>query len=193
MALVYPCDQVKIWEYNRVLKSLEGKSSQQVLDELSMNFNVTKCVDPNDPRPKKKGEFAFRIDKTWYTMEIKDIIKELIAGDPLASLDSEILTNYALKPVFGISDIRTDERIDFVGGIRGIKELEVRCQTDCKAAFALFPVDVREVMAIADAGLIMPPKSTWFAPKPLSGAIVHMLKAPISIKDVVNEKDNEKE
>lgn len=176
MALIYPCDQVKIWEYNRVLKSLNGKTSDQVLEELGASFDIKKNEKKDDPRPDKKGEFSLFLDDVWHSLTVKDKIKETIQKDPLATLDSEILTNFALRPVFGIGDIRTDEKIDFVGGPRGTKDLEKRCHTDCKAAFALYPVDVREVMTIADKGLIMPPKSTWFAPKPLSGGVVNILK-----------------
>jgi uncharacterized protein (DUF1015 family) len=105
------------------------------------------------------------------------IMKEFVdLAHPIKSLDVQMLTDYCLKPIFGITDLRNDERIDFVGGMRGMKELELRCSKDCKLAFACYPVQISELIKIADAGEIMPPKSTWFEPKPRSGSVIKVMQ-----------------
>lgn len=171
MALLFPDNQVHIWDYNRVIKTLNGKTPQQILEELKKSFIVHGELQGN-VKPKKKGHYSFLIDSKWYDVEIKPELVD--QKEPLHSLDSELLTQHCLIPIFGIKDIRSDENIDFVGGIRGMKELEIRCQKDCKVGIACYPCDLKEVMRIADAGLSMPPKSTWFEPKPRSGGIIHM-------------------
>jgi uncharacterized protein (DUF1015 family) len=173
MALLFPSNQVHIWDYNRVLKESNGKTNEQILKELETSFTVQKHPNQKHPKPLKKGHFSFFINHEWYDVAIKP--EKVNHSDPLASLDTELLTKNCLEPIFGIKDIRSDERIDFVGGIRGLGELERRCGKDCKVAIALYPVSVEEVMKVADAGLIMPPKSTWFEPKPRSGGLLRMM------------------
>jgi uncharacterized protein (DUF1015 family) len=121
-------------------------------------------------KPSKKGEFSMYLEGSWYrcTMHPEDI-----PDDPVKGLDVSVLQNKLLAPVLGIGDPKTDKRIDFVGGIRGMKELERRCDTDCKVAFAMYPTSIAELFAVADAGLLMPPKSTWFEPKLRSGLFIH--------------------
>jgi uncharacterized protein (DUF1015 family) len=123
-----------------------------------------------DVKPSKKGEFSMYLEGSWYrcTMHPEDI-----PDDPVEGLDVSVLQNKLLAPVLGIGDPKTDKRIDFVGGIRGMKELERRCATDCKVAFAMYPTSIAELFAVADAGLLMPPKSTWFEPKLRSGLFIH--------------------
>ena len=120
----------------------------------------------------KKGEIGMYLSDTWYKLSIKP---EMLSGDPVKDLDVAVLQNHLLEPVLGILDPKSDGRIDFVGGIRGIKELEKRVKTDCKAAFAMYPTDIHELFAVSDAGKLMPPKSTWFEPKLRSGLLIHLL------------------
>ena len=113
------------------------------------------------------------VDDTWYLLEIKDEYK---STDPVDGLDVAVLQNHILSPILGIADPKTDKRIDFVGGIRGIKELERRVQTDCMAAFAMYPTSIHELFRVADANMLMPPKSTWFEPKLRSGLFIHVIR-----------------
>lgn len=121
-------------------------------------------------RPSKKGEFSLFLEGQWYRCSVR---KEDLSEDPVDGLDVSLLQNILLDPVLGIKDPKTDKRIDFVGGIRGLKELEKRAKTDCKAAFAMYPTSIQELFAVADAGRLMPPKSTWFEPKLRSGLFIH--------------------
>ena len=171
LAIFYPDNQLKIFDYNRVLKTLCGHSPDEVMAALNTNFEL---VEITDPHPPEKGTFSIFISGKWTGLKLRPGV--VTATDPVSNLDSEILTDLVLKPIFGIEDLRTDERIDFVGGIRGLEELERRCHSDCICAFALHPVKVTEVMTIADASMLMPPKSTWFEPKPRSGMIVRLFQ-----------------
>lgn len=128
--------------------------------------------EPDARKPAKKGEFSCYVDGNWYRLRAKS---HCFSEDPVENLDVSILQMRVLAPFFGIEDPKTDKRIDFVGGIRGLDELEKRCREDCKAAFALYPTDIRELFAVADAGRLMPPKSTWFEPKLRSGLFIHEL------------------
>ena len=126
---------------------------------------VTNCVNP-----AKKGDFSRYLGGRWYHCSMHP---EDIPNDPVEGLDVSVLQNHLLAPVLGIGDPKTDKRIDFVGGIRGMKELERRCQEDCAVAFVMYPTSIQELFAVADAGLLMPPKSTWFEPKFRSGLFIH--------------------
>ncbi|MDO4966795.1 MAG: DUF1015 domain-containing protein [Lachnospiraceae bacterium] len=169
LSVLFPDEELMIMDYNRVLKDLNGMSAEEVISKLSELGEVTENMD-EDKHPKKKGVVSFFIDDKWYTLAFKD---ELMLDDPVEGLDVSVLQNNVLKPLFGIDDPKTDKRIDFVGGIRGIKELEKRVNTDCKIAFAMYPTDISELFSVADAGLLMPPKSTWFEPKLRSGLFIH--------------------
>jgi len=171
LAIFYPDNQLKILDYNRVLKTLNGHTPEELISALQANFEVVEIIDPHPPA---KGTFSMFLAGKWTGLRLRPGV--VTATDPVSTLDTEILTNYVLRPIFGISDLRTDERIDFVGGIRGLEELERRCQADCVCAFALHPVQVSEVMTIADATMLMPPKSTWFEPKPRSGMVVRLFE-----------------
>ncbi|CAG9325012.1 unnamed protein product [Blepharisma stoltei] len=168
LSIHFPHNQLKIYDYNRVVKDLGGKSSKTLISELSSSFEVSEIIDP---KPQRKHMFSMFLEGKWWGLRLKAEVNE---QNPIERLDSQILTNLCLKPILGIDDLTKSDRIDFVGGIRGLKELEKRCHEDCQVAFALYPVDVEEVMAVADAGLIMPPKSTWFEPKPRSGLVVRV-------------------
>jgi uncharacterized protein (DUF1015 family) len=171
LALYFPDNQLHIFDYNRVLKTLGDRTPEQFLEELKENFEV---YEVDSPKPQGKHHFTLYLNNKWTGLRIKP--EKITGSDPVSNLDSHLLTELLLKPVLGISDLRTDDRIDFVGGIRGLGELERRFNLDCVAAIAMYPVDITEVMAIADAGQIMPPKSTWFEPKPRSGFVVKLFK-----------------
>ena len=169
LSVLFPDEQLMIMDYNRVLKDLNGHSIQEVLDELRKLGVLTDRG--NDPyRPGHKGQVSVYADGKWYSL---DFDKKLQNSDPVEGLDVSILQNNVLKPIFGIEDPKTDKRIDFVGGIRGLEELERRCKKDCRIAFAMYPTSIDELFAVADAGLLMPPKSTWFEPKLRSGLFIH--------------------
>lgn len=170
LSVLFPDDELMIMDYNRVIKDLAGLSSEEFLDKISQIYEVKKINEKGDVKPKKKGECSLLLDKQWYKLSYDQ--KRLI-GDPVKDLDVDILQEQVLRPILGIKDPKTDSRIDFVGGIRGIEELERRCDLDCVAAFAMFPTDIHELFDVADAGKLMPPKSTWFEPKLLSGLFIH--------------------
>jgi uncharacterized protein (DUF1015 family) len=173
LTVIFPHNQMNILDYNRVVKDLNGLSEKEFMDTLSQKFSVSE-LKGDDPKPQKAHDFSMYLDKKWYTLRAKEAIID--ESDPVGRLDVSILQENLLAPVLGIGDPRTDKRIDFVGGIRGMKELEQRVDSgEMKIAFALYPTSIEELMAIADAGLIMPPKSTWFEPKLRSGLISHSL------------------
>ena len=169
MAVFFPHDQLAIMDYNRIVKDLAGMSGPDFLAKVAEKFAVGPAASG---RPEKPTTFGMLLDGRWYRLAAKP--GTFPADDPVRSLDVSILQENLLAPILGIADPRTDRRIDFVGGIRGIGELERRCRLDAKVAFALFPTSVEQLMAIADAGQIMPPKSTWFEPKLRSGLVVRL-------------------
>ena len=171
LSVIFSEDELKILPYHRVLKDLGGRTPEQLLEVLTDVFTIGQApVSPYEPT--KKGEMGLYLDGTWYRLQVK---QEHCLQDPIGSLDVAYLQREVLAPVFGIEDPRTDGRIDFVGGIRGLKELERRCSSDCKAAFAMYPTSMEELLDAADANLLMPPKSTWFEPKLRSGLLIHKI------------------
>lgn len=170
MTLLYPADNLLILDYNRVLKSLNEMTPDEFLTALSENFDVRPLSDGETSKVEKRHQFSLYLNNTWHKMEIKE--DRIDHTSPVTRLDSQIITELVLKGILGIEDIKRDPRIDFVGGIRGHDELVKRCQQDCVAAIALHPVNIEELLEVADADLIMPPKSTWFEPKPRSGFVV---------------------
>lgn len=172
MATIFPDEELRIYDYNRVIKDLNGHSIEELIRKIEeAGFDVMReGTAPH--RPEKKHEFSMYIDGFWYSIKShSDIIPE----DIIEALDVSILQQHILDPILGIQDPRRDRRIDFVGGIRGLKELERRSTTDMKLAFALYPVSMEDLMKIADHNKIMPPKSTWFEPKLGSGLFIHRL------------------
>jgi uncharacterized protein (DUF1015 family) len=171
LSVIFPDDQMMILAYNRVVKDLFGLDTAEFLDTIRKNFEVTRVADG---RPDETGVFGMYLDGVWYRLAAKP--EGIPAEDPVNSLDVAVLQNNLLAPVLGIGDPRSDERIDFVGGIRGLTELERRVDSgDWAVAFALHPTSIDQLFAVADAGLVMPPKSTWFEPKLRSGLIVRPL------------------
>ncbi len=169
LSVLFPADQLKIMDYNRVIKTLNGLSCEELIRKLSEKFEIS---ETQDPKPQKKGEMGMYLQEKWYRLKVRD---EFVSDDPVQGLDVAYLQREVLSPVFGIDDPTTDNNIDFVGGIRGLKELERRCHEDCVCAFAMYPTDILELFGVADAHLLMPPKSTWFEPKLLSGLFIHKI------------------
>ena len=167
--MLFPEDELKILDYNRVVKDLNGWSKEEFLEKAAESFTVEKA--PSSPyHPERKGTFGMYLDGEWYRLTAKPMI---LSSDPVKGLDVSLLQDYLLAPILGIADPKTDQRIDFVGGIRGLEELERRVHTDSKVAFSMYPTSIRELFAVADAGRLMPPKSTWFEPKLRSGLFLH--------------------
>ena len=172
MAVFFPHNQLKVMDYNRAVKDLRGLTADQFLEKISAKFTVTKNFAAKSPQ--RLHDFGMYLGGHWYCITIKDGAYD--AKDPVASLDAAILQDHLLAPVLGIADPRTDDRIKFIGGIRGMAELEKLVNQDGFAvAFSLYPTTMEQIMKVADAGAIMPPKSTWFEPKLRSGLFVHAL------------------
>jgi uncharacterized protein (DUF1015 family) len=171
LSVIFPDNQMMILDYNRVVRDLHGLDPLTFLEAVSEHFEI---VQTEDGRPDRRRCFGMYLDGHWYRLTAKE--GSFPARDPVESLDVAILQNNLLAPVLGIGDPRSDERIDFVGGIRGLGELERKVGSgDWAVAFALYPTSIDQLFAVADAGLVMPPKSTWFEPKLRSGLIVRPL------------------
>ena len=171
LSVLFPDDQLMIMDYNRVVTDLNGLSKDEFIEKISADFNVEK-VGAESYKPAKAREVGMFLEDEWYKLTVKDSI---VSNDPVEGLDVSILQKYLLTPVLGIEDPKTDKRIDFVGGIRGLKELERRCNIDMKVAFAMYPTSIAQLFAVSDAGMLMPPKSTWFEPKLRSGLFIHKI------------------
>lgn len=172
LSVLFPDDQLMIMDYNRVVKDLNGLSDDEFKEKLYEVFDkVSESAEP--VKPTDKGEVSMYFEDKWTLLKVKDEFK---SEDPIRGLDVSILQNEILNPVLGIEDPKTDKRIDFVGGIRGLKGLERRCHKDCVLAFAMYPTSIQELFNVADAKLLMPPKSTWFEPKLRSGMFIHCIK-----------------
>jgi uncharacterized protein (DUF1015 family) len=172
LAVLFPHNQLRIMDYNRTVKDLNGLEVGEFIARIGKIFDVTE--GPHPAWPSRKGEYGMYVKDTWYTLRAPG---DLLADpDPVERLDVSILQREILGPILGIDDPRTNKRIDFVGGIRGLQELERRVNSgEMAVAFALFPTSIEELLLIADAGKIMPPKSTWFEPKLRDGVVVHFL------------------
>ena len=170
LSVLFPHNQLKILPYNRVIKDLNGYSVDEFIKRISDNFDIDKVEAAYSP--SEKCTFGMYLEGQWYKLTAKQSIRSC---DPVEGLDVSVLQNYLLAPVLGIEDPRTDKRIDFVGGIRGLSELEKRANSDMKIAFSMYPTSIDELFAVADANMLMPPKSTWFEPKLRSGIFIHKL------------------
>ena len=171
LTVLFPAEQLKILAYNRIIKDLNGMTPEQILEKLGEVGTVEKT---DNPIPEHAGSFCVYIDGNWYRLTVPaDSIDQ---DDAINCLDVAILEQRVIKPIFGIDDVRTDARIDFVGGIRGTEELEKRVGSgDWAFAVSMYPTSIAQLMAVSDAGEVMPPKSTWFEPKLRSGLLVHSL------------------
>ena len=171
LAVVFPHNQMKILDYNRVVKDLNGLSKAAFLEQVAKQFNCTEHQGIMQPR--QAGEFGMYLDGRWYKLTIKP---GLTPADPVKKLDVSLLADHLLQPILGINDPRTDNRIDFIGGMRGLKELEKRVNSgEMAVAFAMFATSMNDLMAVADSNQVMPPKSTWFEPKLADGLVSHVL------------------
>lgn len=174
LSVIFPDNQLAIMDYNRIVKDLNGHSKEEFLSLVSEKFDVTEFSATEAYHPEKMHTFGMYLDHKWYKLSAKEGTYE--ENDPVKSLDVSIMQNNLLNPVLGIGDPRTDKRIDFVGGIRGLDELSKRVNTGNEAvAFSMYPTSIDQLMNIADAGEVMPPKSTWFEPKLRSGLFIHLL------------------
>lgn len=171
LSVLFPDEELMIMPYNRVVKDLNGYSKEEFIKKTEEKFEIEESAAAVEPA--HKAEFGMYLDEKWYKLKAK---KDILSDDPVDGLDVAILQDNLLEPVLGIHDPKTDKRIDFVGGIRGLLELEKRCHTDCVLAFSMYPTSIAELFAVADAGRLMPPKSTWFEPKLRSGLFIHKIE-----------------
>lgn len=171
LAVYFRADELKILDYNRLLKDTNGCTDEELFAKLGEVFDISESEKAVSP--VSRHSFGMFYKEKWYSLRLKDGLSD--ESNAVESLDVSLLQKYVISAVFGIEDPRTDKRIDFVGGIRGLGELEKRCREDMVLAFSMYPTSLDELMAIADAGQIMPPKSTWFEPKLLSGLFIHDL------------------
>lgn len=174
LSVIFPSNELRIMDYNRVVKDLNGCDSEQFMEAVKKDFTVTAYEGEGPYRPEMKHTFGMYLEGRWYKLEAKEHI--VFDEDPLKRLDCKILQDNLLHPILGIEDPRVDKRIDFVGGIRGLKELERRVEKDMKVAFSMYPTTIMDLISISDAGMVMPPKSTWFEPKLRSGLFLHDLE-----------------
>ena len=174
LSVIFPDDQLYIMDYNRIVKDLNGYTKEAFLERVAEQFHITPYTGSGALKPEKKHTFGMYLDGSWMLLEAK--AGSFDAADPVARLDVSILQNNLLHPILEIGDPRTDKRIDFVGGIRGLQALSDRVDNGSMAvAFSMYPTTMEDLMDIADAGAIMPPKSTWFEPKLRSGLFIHKL------------------
>ncbi len=171
LSVLFPDEELMILPYNRVVRDLNGMSTKQFFEKLKEKFELEE-IGKEPYAPVQKGTFGMYLGGTWYALKI---LPQYRSADPVKGLDVSILQDHLLAPVLGIGDPRTDKRIDFIGGIRGLKELERRVGEDMEVAFSMYPTSIEELLSVADAGLLMPPKSTWFEPKLRSGLFIHRL------------------
>lgn len=173
LAIAFPSEELRIMDYNRVAKVPAAMGKAELMQRISKNFVIECQLQLKPYRPEEPRSFGMFYDNSWYKLTARPGTFD--EYDPVASLDVSILQDNLIDPVLGISDPRTDPHIDFVGGVRGLKELEKRAKSDMNIAFAMYPTSLEQLITIADAGRLMPPKSTWFEPKLLSGLFIHDL------------------
>ena len=174
MAVAFQASQLTILDYNRVVKDLNGRTPEEFLAALAEDFDI-ECQGKERVHPSRKHQFSLYLDGYWYLLTLHDGLAD--DSDPIGGLDVSVSSNLILDKLLNIKDLRSDKRIDFVGGLRGYEELERRVDSgEMKMALALYPVSMQEIMDIADSGKIMPPKATWFEPKLRSGLVVHKLQ-----------------
>lgn len=172
LSVLFPEEELKILPYNRAVKDLNGLTCEEFINRIKKHFEIT-VLGTKAYSPDTKGTFGMFLEGIWYKLDIKDEYKN--NDDPVESLDVSLLQKYLFDEVLGIKDPCTDERIDFIGGIRGLQELELRANHDMIVSFSMYPTDIRELFVVSDMGKLMPPKSTWFEPKLRSGLFIHKL------------------
>ena len=172
LCTLFADDELKILDYNRVVKDLNGYTEEQFLEKVQERFEV-KENGKKPVSPEQKGRFGMYLGDKWYHLKIKE---EFCSDDCVGGLDVSLLQNHLLNPVLGIREPQKDQRIGFIGGIRGLTELEACVKSGWKVAFSMYPTSMKELFAVADAGKLMPPKSTWFEPKLRSGLFIHFIE-----------------
>ena len=170
LSVLFPDEELMILPYNRVVRDLNGYTQEEFLNKIKEKFDIAES--DKQVSPDKKGTFGMYLGGKWYKLTAH---KDIMSDDPVDGLDVAVLQDNLLAPVLGIGDPKTDKRLDFVGGIRGLSELEKRCREDCVVAFSMYATSIAELFAVADAGKLMPPKSTWFEPKLRSGLFIHRI------------------
>ena len=174
LSVIFPHDQLNILDYNRLIKDLNGSTEKEFIKAMEQYFHISELGNQSY-KPEKERSFGMYLGQSWYELKLKESYDELV--DPVESLDISLLDKYVFKSILGIQDQRTDKRIDFVGGIRGLAELQRRVDSgEMKLAFAIHPVSIEALFKVADSGKVMPPKSTWFEPKLRSGLFVHQIE-----------------
>ena len=173
LSIIYPDTELKVFDYNRTVKDLNGLSEEEFFSKVEESFYLSKSESNKPVSPKNKHEFGMYMNKQWFILRAKD--GSFDESNPIDSLDVSILQNNLLNPILGISDPTKSERIEFIGGIRGLKELENRADNDMNVSFSMYATTIDDIMNVADSGKTMPPKSTWFEPKPRSGIFIHKL------------------
>lgn len=173
LAIIYPESELKVLDYNRTVKDLNGLTKEEFFNKISEKFEISESENNERVKPTCKHEFGMYIENQWYKLKAKDGTYD--SSNPIDSLDVSILQNNLLDPILGIKDPTKSDRIEFIGGIRGLSELEKRADNDMKVSFSMFATTIDDIMNVADANKIMPPKSTWFEPKPRSGIFIHRL------------------
>lgn len=174
LSVIFPANTLKIMDYNRLLKDYNGMTPNEFLKVVEEKIGTVELYEKQGPcRPQERHSVSMLVDGKWYIVKFYDKICN--SESPVERLDCAILQNYLLKPILGIEDPRSDKRIDFAGGIRGLEYLEQRCREDMKLAIAMYPTSLDELMSVADSGNVMPPKSTWFEPKLRSGLLIHKI------------------
>jgi len=173
LSVIFPDNQLAIMDYNRIVKDLNGNTKEEFLNKVAEMFEIKEVSADQPYHPETAHTFGMYLDKMWYKLSAKAGTYQ--ENDPVNSLDVSIMQNNLLNPILGIGDPRTDKRIDFVGGIRGLNELSKRVDAGEAVAFSMYPTSIEQLMNIADAGQVMPPKSTWFEPKLRSGLFIHLL------------------
>lgn len=172
LSVLFADEELMIMPYNRVVKDLNGNTKEEFLQKVSGVYDIREKTDEGAIEPEKKGTLGMYLEGKWYRLTARP---EILSDDPVEGLDVSLLQNHLLAPILGIGDPRTDKRIEFIGGIRGTAELERRADSDMKVAFSMHATSITELFAVADAGLLMPPKSTWFEPKLRSGLFIHKI------------------
>lgn len=171
IAMIAPDENLMVLDYNRVIKDLNGLSEEEFINKIKENFELEEIEGKEKYKPDKKGTFGMYLGDKWYKMKANKNLLEI--EDPVDSLDISILQDYVIDAILGIDNPRVDKRIDFIGGIRGLEELEKRVNEDMKVAFAMYPTSIEDLIRVADANKIMPAKSTWFEPKVRCGLFLH--------------------
>ena len=175
LAVFFPANQLKIIDYNRVIKDLNGLSADAFISRIENTYTVKKMCCQSSAKPTKQHEMGLYLNHNWYRLSLKENMD--VISDPVESMDSNLLTKHILTPILGIEDLRKDKRIDFVGGKRGLEELQRRVDSgEMAAAFALYPITIQQLIDVADSNALMPPKTTWFEPKLQSGLFIHSLE-----------------